>query len=107
MPASVRELFAALPERFDPADWEGENVTMNFDISGDQAGQWTARIADGSLEINEGAAADPDMTMITTDEDLLAMVSGDLNPVSAFMQGRVKIKGEMKYGLKLQSLLND
>ncbi len=106
MPETVRELFAVLPERFDPADWEGHDVTMNFDISGDEASQWTAHIVDGTLAIQEGVAPNPDMTMITSDEDLLAMVNGDLNPVSAFMQGRVKIKGEMKWGLKLQSLLN-
>nr|MBN1230099.1 SCP2 sterol-binding domain-containing protein [Anaerolineae bacterium] len=105
MPATVKELFAELPEQFDASAWGGGDAVLAFNISGDQGGQWVARIAGEELNIVEGTADDVDMTMSCSDEDLLAMVNGELNAVSAFMQGKLKIDGNMSLAMKLQSLL--
>ena len=44
-------------------------------------------------------------TVITSMDVLSQMQSGDLNPTSAVMSGKVKIKGDMGLAMKLQSLL--
>jgi len=38
-------------------------------------------------------------------EDWVAIASGKMNPTSAFMQGKIKVKGDMSLALKLQTLL--
>ena len=38
-------------------------------------------------------------------EDLTAMVKGELNPMGAFMAGKMKVKGDTGIALKLQSLM--
>lgn len=43
--------------------------------------------------------------MTATDEDFLALFNGELNPMMAFMQGKIKVKGEMALALKLQTIL--
>ena len=35
------------------------------------------------------------MTITSSAEDYLALVNGDLNPMIAFMQGKIKVKGDM------------
>ena len=47
---------------------------------------------------------DADCTIITTIDNLVKLRNGDLNPMSAFMTGKVKVKGDMGLAMKLQSL---
>ncbi len=49
---------------------------------------------------------DADCTISTSLENLMALRSGDLNPMMAVMSGKVKIKGDMGVAMKLQSLLS-
>jgi putative sterol carrier protein len=55
-----------------------------------------------AVSIDEG---DADCVIITSSEHLMAMKSGDLNPMMAVMTGKVKIKGDMGLAMKLQSLI--
>ncbi|GAB4469485.1 MAG: hypothetical protein Kow00124_04670 [Anaerolineae bacterium] len=105
MPTTVAEVFAEIPKRFDPDAWGSEDAVLAFDVAGEGGGKWTARVAGGGVTINEGAAEDADMTMFVSSEDLLAIVNGELNAVSAFMQGKVRVDGNMALAMKLQGLL--
>lgn len=106
MPDSVREVFEEIPRHFDADAWGSQNATIQFNITGDDGGTWKAVIDNGTISVEEGAAASPDMTMTTSGEDMLAIVNGDLNAVSAFMQGRIRIDGDMGLAMKLQTLLS-
>ena len=107
MPDTPQELFAELPEHFDAEAWGDEDAVLAFNITGDDGGQWVATVDGGDLAIDEGTTEDADMTMTCTDEDLMGMVNGSLNPVSAFMQGKVKIAGNMGLAMKLQKFLTE
>lgn len=107
MPETVQELFDELPQRFEPQAWGQQDAVLAFTITGEQGGNWVVDIHDQQMDVREGTADDADLTLTSTDEDLMAMVKGDLNPVTAFMQGRVKIKGDMSLAMKLQTLLSE
>jgi putative sterol carrier protein len=47
---------------------------------------------------------DADCTVKVAKEDLDAMLSGDLNPMNAFMGGKLRVEGDMGVAMKLQSL---
>ena len=102
---NVTQLFALIPSRFDPAKWGPDDAVLQFNVSGDGGGTWTASIESGKLTVTQGVAPQPTMSLTCTDADLLSMVNGELSPVSAFMQGKVKIEGNMSLALKLQGLL--
>jgi putative sterol carrier protein len=106
MPDTVRAVFEEIPRQFDPAAWGSQNAVLQFNITGDDAGSWTVNIVDGKISIDESEAANPDMTVTTTAQDMVAIVNGELNSVSAFMQGRVRIDGDMSLAMKLQNLLS-
>lgn len=57
--------------------------------------------ADGAVTNDD---ADADCTIGVSSSDLADLMSGELNPMSAFMFGKLKISGDMGVAMKLQSL---
>lgn len=100
---SVRQVFEAMPGRFVPERAGDLNVTIQFDLSGDDGGQWTVSVSGGQVRVAEGAAANPTLVFRATADDYLALINGDLSPVQAFMQGKVQLTGDMSLALKMQS----
>ena len=99
---SVQEFFASLENRVDPSRTAGMNNTYVFDIDG--AGKWTVAVDDGRVNVSDGASADADCTITSSAESFERIVAGELNPTSAYMTGKLKVKGDMGAALKLQKL---
>ena len=100
--SSVKEFFEALPARVDPARTAGVNNTYVFDIAG--AGVWTVAVKDGGLEVSEGDTGRGDVTISSSEEVFERIVAGEQNPTTAYMTGKLKIKGDMGAAMKLQKL---
>jgi putative sterol carrier protein len=60
---------------------------------------------DGQAVTNDDEPAD--CTVVVSREDLLAMARGELDPMSAMLRGRLKIRGDMAVAMQLQSMLRD
>ena len=104
---SVVDLFNSMPARFQAEKAAGTAMGILFDLSGDGGGQWFVNIADGQLAVSEGApASTPSATVKMTTEDFQALSSGSLNPMMAFMTGKLKVDGSMGTAMKLGALLS-
>jgi putative sterol carrier protein len=98
---NARDFFETLKARIDASKTAGMNNSYLFDIDG--AGQWKVDVRDGSLDVSEGAA-DADVTISASEETFSRIASGDLNPTTAYMSGKIKVKGDMGAAMKLQKL---
>ena len=101
MAESVKEFFEGLEGRIDPSKTAGMTNSYVFDIEG--AGSWTVKVADGQVTVNEGTE-DADCTISTSEENFMKIVRGEQNPTTAYMSGKLKIKGDMGAAMKLQKL---
>jgi putative sterol carrier protein len=99
--SSVQEFFEGLPSRVSPDRIEGMSNTYVFDIEG--AGVWTVAVAGGAITVTEGAG-DADTTFSTSEENFEKIIAGEQNPTTAYMTGKLKIKGDMGAAMKLQKL---
>ena len=103
---SVVDLFNSMPARFQAEKAAGTTMGILFDLSGDGGGQGFVNIADGQLAVSEGApASTPSATVKMTTEDFQALSSGSLNPMMAFMTGKVKVEGDLNSVMKFQQLV--
>ncbi len=99
--ASVQEFFDGLAARVSADRIAGMKNTYVFDIEG--AGIWTVAIADGAIDVSEGAG-DADCTFSATEESFERIVAGEQNATTAYMTGKLKIKGDMGAAMKLQKI---
>ncbi|MCY4147461.1 MAG: SCP2 sterol-binding domain-containing protein [Chloroflexi bacterium] len=101
---AIRATFAGMVEQFAPDKAAGLDATIAFNLAGDNGGLFWIKIADGAAEAGAGSIASADMTVNASADDWFAVASGELNPLQAFMTGKLKIQGDMGLAMKMQSL---
>ena len=101
MAETTREFFEGLPGRADASKLAGMNNSYSFDI--ENSGKWLVTISDGTVSVRDGEG-EADCTISATEENFQKILSGEQNATSAYMTGKLKIKGDMGAAMKLQKL---
>ncbi|KTF80401.1 hypothetical protein cypCar_00047040, partial [Cyprinus carpio] len=65
---------------------------------------WVVDVKNGKGSVTNDAGKKADCTIAMSDSDLLELMTGQLNPQTAFFQGKLKITGNMGMAMKLQNL---
>lgn len=89
---------------FQPEKAAGINAKIQFNITGNQGGNWVASIQDQKLNVEQGTSPNPNLTLSADTQDIFKLVQGKLNPMQAFMLGKVQIKGDMGLAMRLVDL---
>lgn len=87
----------------------GATVRMQQVITGAPEGEvkYFTVIENGkTLEQNVGEDASPDVTLTNSYDDAVKIMKGDLDANAAFMQGRVKVTGNMAKIMSMMPLTN-
>ena len=75
--------------------------TLKFDFGDNKI------FIDGTGESNSVSTDDKEADCVISvgQEDFIGMTNGSINPMTAFMSGKIKVKGDMGLAMKLQTLL--
>jgi putative sterol carrier protein len=98
---AAQEFFDSLESRADASKLAGMSNSYLFDIEGE--GQWHVDVRDGGITVTPGEG-DADATITTSSETFDKIVAGEQNPTTAYMTGKLKIKGDMGAAMKLQKI---
>ena len=98
---AARDFFDGLPSRADASKLAGMSNSYLFDIEGE--GQWLVNVADGAISVTEGGG-EADATIVASAETFEKIVAGEQNATTAYMTGKLKIKGDMGAAMKLQKI---
>ncbi|MFZ6820193.1 SCP2 sterol-binding domain-containing protein [Undibacterium sp. Ji22W] len=78
------------------------NATLKFDC-GDDGVIFVDALANPHFVNNQNAEAS--CTVSLTLSDLVDLLAGQLNPVSGFMSGKLKLAGDMSIAMRLQKVV--
>jgi putative sterol carrier protein len=98
---AAKDFFDSLESRADASKLAGMSNSYLFDI--EDEGQWLVTVADGHLTVAEGGG-EADATITASGETFDKIVAGEQNPTTAYMTGKLKIKGDLGAAMKLQKL---
>jgi len=101
---TVAETFETMQTIFNPTAAAGLKKTIQWDISGEQAGKWAFKIEKQTCQLIPGGVEKADMTFHLKDQDWLAIAEGKLDPMKAFTQGKVKVTGDMMLAMRIPNL---
>jgi putative sterol carrier protein len=102
----VGEVFRRMPERLNAATAAGTDVTVNWEItrSGGEPDRWVVRLAGGACTVEEGQDANPRVSLKLGPATFLQLVTGNLNPVTAFMAGQISVEGDLMFAATVPNL---
>jgi len=105
MPLTISELISRMPEAFLPEKGQGVKAVIHFKFTGAEASEWYAAIADGKCNTGQGAPAEKATLTLTADSaDYVKLITGELDGMQAFMQGKLKLGGDLNLAMKMMGM---
>ncbi len=101
---TCKEIFDQMPGQFDAeaaGDWEAK---VQYNIEGDDGGNWVVAVSGGACTVSEGSADDATATLETDAETWVGIAEGSVEPTTAFMTGKIRISGNMADVMKSQKV---
>jgi putative sterol carrier protein len=99
---TAKELLHRMPEALDSDAAGDTKAVIQYELS-----EPMYQVLDaGTVRTVEGRADAPDLTVTIGDDDLIALFRGKLNPVMAFMTGRVRVAGDVALAQRLVKLFD-
>lgn len=104
MPLTVETLMSKMPEAFIPEKAAGLDAVIQFKFTGAEPGDWYAVIKDGKVTVEKGVHASPKMTLTADSADYVKIFTGEIDGMQAFMQGKLKLAGDLNLAMKLTQM---
>jgi putative sterol carrier protein len=101
---SVKDVFGGMQAAFNAAAAKGINATFQFEITGEGGGSWNATVKDGACQVAEGKHSAPTVTLTMASDTWLGIVNKQVNPIQAFMGGKLKLTGNMMLAQKITDI---
>ena len=100
---TAREFFESLPGRADPERIAGIDSSYLFDVAGE--GRWLVEVRDGRVTVTEDPEGQGDVGFALTAETFERIDGRKLNPMVAYMTGKLKVTGDIGAAMALQRIL--
>lgn len=102
--SDVSGIFETLAHVFNSKEAKGLDMDIQYSISGPHGGQWRVAVKDGACNIAQGMTENPDCTLRIADADFVDMMQGRLDPIQAFMAGKLIVEGDIAKAQLIEKL---
>ncbi len=101
---SIQQVFDLLPHYFRPEKAHDVRAVVQFHITGPEGGDWFVQVDQGRLQVARGVSPAADLTVTVSAAHYWALLRGEMDPLAAYMRGRLQIQGDLKLAYRLQDL---
>lgn len=95
MASTVDGIFALMPGLFLPEKALGLSASVYYQVTGEGGGDYTCLIENGVFSLKREAKPDATSVVVIGSEDWIALNEGRLDPMPAFMSGKLKGTGDL------------
>ena len=100
---TVKQMVFNHEKAFQPEVAEGIEAVIQYKLTGEEAGDYIITIKDDKCTVAEGIADNPTMTLTANAQDFGDVLLGKANGMQYFMQGKLKLSGDLNLAMKLTS----
>lgn len=100
--SNSKRVFESMVNRFDADEADDMEAIFQFDL--DDGDNYHLIIADGACSLGEGDHDDATVTLGMDLETLNDVMSGELDGMAAFMQGKIRADGDIMLATKLTQI---
>jgi putative sterol carrier protein len=100
---TVKELIFNHEKAFMPEKAAGLEAVVQYQLTGDEGGDYIITIKDDKCKVAEGVADDPVMTMTADGVYFRDVLLGREDGMKGFMEGKLKLAGDLNLAMKLTS----
>lgn len=93
---TLQDILAKLPEAFVAENAAGVDATVQLNDTA------FIIIKDGACAVEQGENADADLSLTMTEEDMVAMLTGELSGMDAFMGGQLQMDGDPGLAMQME-----
>jgi putative sterol carrier protein len=104
---SISEFMSRMATAFIAEKAVGIDANIQLKLTGASAADWVVSIHDAKCTLTQGAAPAPKLTVSADSGDFVNIFTGRMDGMQAFMQGKLKITGDMGLAMKLMNMFND
>lgn len=104
MAYTIEMLMEMLPDLFLPERAAGVDVDIQAHLTGEGGGDYVLMIHDQQAVAREGTVENPNITVTASARDALDIANERLDPMRAFMTGKVRLSGDMRLAMTLVGL---
>jgi len=98
---SVKDSFTTV----DVSDYKN-HLAVQFNIIGEGEGAFYVELKEGSIDVQPYEYYDRDVIFTLSAVDLFALIDGELDPVKAYLNGKIKVSDTNK-ALEVKNLIDD
>ena len=93
-----------MPGAFLPDKAGSTSAVVQFHFTGPQATDWNLSIQGGTCKTEKGTAPDPNVSLTVESSDFQDLLAGRLEPMAAFMRGKLQLRGDVALAMRLPNL---
>ena len=105
-PKTIRQAIEGMTLSVNSNEAKDLKATIQFNVSGEDSGDYYLSIADGKCEFSIGVIADPTLTIDTPAVVWLKIARKEINGAMGLMSGKYKASGKMGLLMKMDKIFS-